>query len=65
MGYADKIGAPFVVLMGEDEIREGVLSVKDMESGEQQKLSPADAAAFIRAAVEKKNSGAIIREEKE
>ena len=62
MSYADKIGVPFVVLLGEDEIREGVLSVKDMQSGEQQKLGPAEAAAFIRAAVEARNSGAIIKE---
>ena len=29
-----------VVLVGEDEVKEGVLSVKDMLSGEQKKLSP-------------------------
>ena len=60
MAYADKIGVPFAVLMGEDEIREGVLSVKDMRSGEQQKLTPAEAAAFIRAEIEKRDGGAVI-----
>ena len=27
MSYADKLGVPFVALVGEDEISEGVLSV--------------------------------------
>ena len=60
MSYADKLGVPFVVLMGEDEIREGVLSVKDMRSGEQQKLTAEAAAAFIRSAVEERSRGALI-----
>ncbi len=61
LGYADKLGVPFVVLVGEDEIREGVLSVKDMAAGEQKKLSPQEAAAFIKAAVDAKNSGPVIK----
>ena len=62
MSYADKLGVPFVALVGEDEISEGVLSVKDMRSGEQIKLSPAQAAEFIRKAVEKRNECAVIKE---
>ncbi len=60
MSYADKLGVPFVVLMGEDEIQEGVLSVKDMRSGEQRKLTAEAAAAFIRSAVEERSRGALI-----
>ena len=62
MGYADKIGVPYVVFLGEDEIAEGILSVKDMRSGEQRKLSAAEAAALIRADVERRASAALIRE---
>jgi len=62
MSYADKLGVPFAVLVGEDEVKEGVVSVKDMRSGEQVKLSPAAAAAKIRAAVAALNSAAIIKE---
>ena len=62
MSYADKLGVPFVALVGEDEISEGVLSVKDMRSGEQIKLSPAQAAEYIRKAVEKRNESAVIKE---
>ncbi len=51
MAYANKLGVPFAVLLGEDEIAEGMCSVKDMRTGEQQKLSPEAAAAYIKAAV--------------
>ena len=61
MAYADKMGVPFAVLLGEDEIAEGVCSVKNMLSGEQVKLSAADAAAFIKGALAA-NNGPIILE---
>ena len=35
MSYADKLGVPFVVFLGEDEISQGKITVKDMISGEQ------------------------------
>lgn len=62
MSYADKLAIPFVVLVGEDEIREGLLSVKDMNSGVQQKLSAGEAAALIRGAVDARRAGAVIKE---
>ena len=40
MSYADKLKVPFVVLAGEDEIKEGVLSVKNMLTGEQVSSAP-------------------------
>ncbi len=51
MAYANKLAVPFAVLLGEDEISEGVCSVKNMATGEQQKLTPEAAAAHIRQAV--------------
>ena len=62
IGYADKIGVPFAVLLGEDEIASGELSVKDMRSGEQQRMKPEEAAAYILKAVQESNRTAIIRE---
>ena len=62
MSYADKLKVPFVVLVGEDEINEGVLSVKNMQTGEQVKLSPAAAAEHIAAVIRERNSGAVIKE---
>lgn len=60
MNYADKIGVPFAVFVGEDEIAENLLSVKDMQTGEQNKLSTAEAAAHIKAAVAARNERPII-----
>ena len=48
LNYADKLGVPFAVLLGEDEIAEGKCSVKRMATGEQRKLSVEEAAAWIR-----------------
>ena len=62
MSYADKIGVPFAVFIGEDEVKEGLLSVKDMQTGEQVKLSPDEAAAHIAAKVAERNAGSVIRE---
>ena len=39
MGYADSKGIPFVLLVGEEEVESGQLSLKDMKTGEQQKVS--------------------------
>ena len=60
MAYANKLGVPFAVLLGEDEIEEGVCSVKNMVSGEQVKLSPAEAAAHIKAALTANNGPVIL-----
>ena len=51
MAYANKLKVPFAVLLGEDEVNEGVCSVKNMVTGEQQKLTPEAAAAYIKSAV--------------
>ena len=61
MAYANKLEVPFAILLGEDEIAEGMCSVKNMVSGEQVKLTPAEAAAHIKAELAKK-SGAVILE---
>lgn len=38
MGYTDKRKIPFVVLAGEKEMEEGLFTLKNMQSGEQQRL---------------------------
>ncbi len=62
MSYADKIGAPFVLLLGEDEIAEGLVSLKDMTSGEQQKVSAAEAARLIREVVDERGKKPVIKD---
>lgn len=39
MSYADAKNIPFVILIGEEEMKEGLLTLKDMHSGAQQKLT--------------------------
>jgi len=60
MTYANKLGVPFAVLLGEDEINEGMCSVKNMATGEQVKLNPCDAAAHIKAALAANNGPVIL-----
>ncbi len=62
MSYADRLQIPFVVFLGEDEIREGVVSVKDMASGEQSRFTPAAAAAFIREKIDARNAAPVVTE---
>lgn len=42
MTYANNKGVQFVILVGEDEMESGILSVKNMESGEQSNLNITD-----------------------
>jgi histidyl-tRNA synthetase len=39
MNYAHQRGIPFVALVGEQEIREGILTLREMDSGSQEKLT--------------------------
>ena len=60
IGYADKLGIPYVIFLGEDEINEGVVACKDMTSGEQTKL-PADATIDrIKAGLAEREKGTVI-----
>jgi histidyl-tRNA synthetase len=47
MSYADKIGAPYVAFLGEDEVNAQAVSVKDMATGEQQTMATGVAVAAI------------------
>lgn len=47
MREAGRLGARFAVIVGEDEIRRGVVGIKDMETGEQVEAPRADASASI------------------
>ena len=62
MSYADKLRFPYVILIGEDELAAGRVSLKDMATGEQVTVSPEEAAAAVSRAVEEKQSGKVIKE---
>lgn len=47
MAYANAMGVPFVAMVGESEMAEGKMALKNMSTGEQQLLTPAEAAALI------------------
>ena len=46
--YADKINAKFVITIGDDEINENKISIKNMQTGEQIKIWSNDVAEFLR-----------------
>ena len=60
IGYADKSGIPYAIILGEDEAAKGVVGVKDMSTGEQVSLTPAEAADYINKALESRRSGRVI-----
>ena len=60
MAYADKLGVPFAVLLGEDEIAANKCSVKNMRTGEQTTVSHGEAASIIKAALAAANGPVIL-----
>ncbi|MDE6840207.1 MAG: histidine--tRNA ligase [Oscillospiraceae bacterium] len=62
MSYADKLGVPFAALLGEDEIAQGKVSLKNMATGEQRLLDPDAAAKAVLDALEEGRNAAPIRE---
>jgi len=63
MSYADKLGIPFVVFLGEDEIAQGKVTVKDMVTGEQEMITAREAAERIAAGVQAGRTAKPIRAE--
>ncbi len=61
MGYADKLGIPFVAFLGEDEAAQNKISLKNMKTGEQQLLSLVDAANVILEDMRVRNNGKLIK----
>jgi histidyl-tRNA synthetase len=48
MSYADDKHVPYVILIGSDEMQTGLLTLKDMQSGQQQKLTVEDIIELIK-----------------
>ena len=62
MSYADKLGVPYVVFLGEEEVAAGVVACKDMASGEQTKMDFSATLARIQQGLAARRAGAPIRE---
>lgn len=48
MNYANKIGVPYVAILGEDEIANDCITLKNMSTGEQQKVSNNELVKIIK-----------------
>ena len=60
MSYCDKLGVPFAVLLGEDEIAQDKCSVKNMRTGVQVTVSAGEAVALIKATLAANNGPVIL-----
>ena len=63
IGYAAKLGIPYAVFLGEDEIAQGVVSCKDLAAGQQQTLPVEQLIPQLKAALAARSSGTVIRED--
>ena len=62
IGYADKLGIPFVIFLGEDEVAQHVCALKNMATGVQEAVTQETALETIRAEIARRSAGAILRE---
>ena len=62
ISYADKLGIPYVIFLGEDEISAKEIKWKDMASGEQFTAKQDEAISAIFLGLSMKNAGKPIRE---
>ena len=63
IGYADKLGIPFVIFLGEDEIAQHVCALKNMATGVQEAVTQETALETIRTEIARRSAGAILREQ--
>ena len=62
MNYADKLKVPFVAFLGEDEVKNGVVSLKDMASGVQESVALTAAPGWLAEKVAGLGVGTPIRD---
>lgn len=62
MGYADKQGIPFVAFIGEDEIQSGMVSLKNLQTGQQLMMLPSQAISEVWAVIASLRQGNPICE---
>jgi len=51
MKEADRLGARFTAVIGEDEVRAGTVTLRDMQTGDQQTLSGSEVAGHVKKAL--------------
>jgi histidyl-tRNA synthetase len=60
IGYADKLAIPYVVFLGEDEIKNGQITVKELSTGEQTTTDFDAAVSRIRNGLARQAQGTVI-----
>ena len=61
IGYADKLGIPFALFLGEDEINAGTVTVKNMTTGEQTTAPLAETIPAILDTIKSKTAQTVIK----
>ena len=62
MNYANRLGVPFIAIIGEDELAAGEVSLKDMRSGEQNRMKPEEAAKLAADVLSAEKKRPIVAE---
>ena len=62
LSYADKLSIPYAAFLGEDEVNAGKVTVKNLTTGEQQTISPAEAVALVQSGLAARQGAAPIQE---
>ena len=57
LGQADKLGARYALILGDEEIATGQWTVKTLASGEQRTVTAEDIVKFFRGEIEQEKKG--------
>ena len=60
LSYANKMNVPYSLILGENEISKGIVSIKDMKTGEQVSTKLQDGIMLIKCGIEQKNVEKIV-----
>ncbi len=63
LSYCDKLHIPFAILLGEDELAENKVTLKDLRKGEQTTVPTAEAIRAIQLSLDEALQGTVIRDE--
>ena len=61
LSYAGKLAIPYAVIIGEDELASGEVSLKDMNAGTQARYTPEDAALAVLAGLKARAEEKLIK----
>ena len=62
LSYADKLSNPYAAFLGEDEIQQNKVTVKDLTTGQQQTVTAGEAVALVQAGLAARAGGTPIQE---